>query len=223
MESLKDEAKSKVENLKEETKEKFEDIKSKAQGHGEMNDMLRQARVNFENLLKMSNVSKEALQDAKAVIFLSTVKSGLGISGIMGSGIMISRLSNKKDEWSGPIAISLTGLSVGLNAGYEKADSIIIIRDEKTLKQLAIQKQMQFSGDVAYAMGSTGHGSSYPLTTQKHDSTPIVVYSMAKGAYISLSLEGEYLKIKNDANEEFYKQKVNVEDILNGKAKVPKK
>jgi lipid-binding SYLF domain-containing protein len=192
------------------------------QGGFEMNDMLRQARTSFENLIKMEDAATtEILKEAKAVIFLSTVKSGLGISGVMGSGVMVTRSNDNDKEWSGPIAIGLTGISIGLNAGYEKADNIIIVRDEETLKQLSLQRQIQLSGDIAYAMGNTGHGSSYPLTTQKHENTPIVVYSIAKGAYISLSLEGEFLKIKNDVNEEYYKQKVNVDDILSNKVKVP--
>jgi len=223
-ENVEDETKSKMENLKEEAKDKFENIKNRFHGNLDMNTMLQQARMNFENLLKMEDgATKDTFKDAKAIIFLSTVKTGLGISGVMGSGIMITRLEdNDKEEWSGPIAIGLTGVSVGLNAGYEKADSIIVVRDERTLKLISIQSQIQLSGNVAYAMGNTGHGSTYPLTPQKHKNTPMVVYSMAKGAYVSLSLDGEYLKIRNDINEEFYNKKVNVDDIITGKTKGPK-
>jgi len=220
MENMKEESKSKMENMKEKTKETYQNIKNEITGKFDMNEMLNQARVNLENLLKMED-SKDILKDAKAIIFLSIMKSGLGISGVMGSGIMITRTGQNNQEWSGPVAVGLTGVSIGLNAGFEKADNIMIIRDEDTLKQLSMQRELQLSGDIAYVMGKGGYDSSVPLSRKEHEHTPVIAYSMTKGAYISLSLKGEMLKIRNDWHEEFYKQKVNTDDIISRKIKAP--
>jgi len=48
-------------------------------------------------------------------------------------------------------------------------------------------------------------------------------YSVAKGAYIGLSFEGQIIMVRHDCNEEYYGKKVEVQKILDGTIKPPKK
>lgn len=89
-------------------------------------------RINPE--LIISNKQFTTNRDAYGIVFLTEVKVGALAGGKMGTGIIITRIENKEDEWSAPIAIGTGGLSFGFQAGVSKVDHIIILPSPNHVK-----------------------------------------------------------------------------------------
>ena len=56
---------------------------------------------------------------------MTTLGLGLGVSGIVGSGIIIKRLPDGK--WSPPASIAALGAGYCLQAGARKTDTVIVL------------------------------------------------------------------------------------------------
>jgi len=157
------------------------------------------------------------LSEAKAIIFLTIVKGGVGLTSTFGTGIMIVRKSIGR--WSGPCAIALVGVDIGLNIGIEKSDHVIILRDKAAIHSFASKGQLKLGIDASIAVGSTGRSASAGLFVGDRGYATMISYSMAKGAYIGLSFEGQIITVRDDCNEQYYGKKVSANEILDGTAK----
>jgi lipid-binding SYLF domain-containing protein len=191
----------------------------------EMPGLIDQALFTLQEFLSPHLVVEEQipikiLSGAKAVVFLTVVKGGVGISGAVGTGMVIAR--NEKGKWSGPCAILLAGVDIGLNIGIEKSDHIIILRDEKAIRAFESVGQLKLGLDASIAAGPKGRDASIGVHVGDKGYAATVSYSMAKGVYLGLSLEGQIITIRNDCNEQYYGKQVEPGKILDGTVKAPK-
>jgi lipid-binding SYLF domain-containing protein len=186
--------------------------------------LLKQARFVFENFVdpKLSSEQRipfDQLGDVKGVMFLSVVKGGFGVGGLMGSGIIIARNPSWKFEWSAPAAIAIGGLQIGVHAGIEKTDHIIFIRDEEIITKF--RSGLRLGGDIGLCVGTLGRNANVGMTLNNKGVVTNVVYSMSKGIYLGFALEGAVITVRNDCNEGFLGQKSDISDILNGSLRGP--
>jgi len=165
-------------------------------------------------------IPTKILSGAKAVVFLTVYKGGIGISGVFGSGIIVAR--NDIGHWSGPCAIALIGVDIGLNIGLEKSNHIIILRDDSAIRAFASLGQLKLGVDASIAAGPIGRDTSASLSVGDKGYATMSSYSMAKGAYVGLSFEGQIIAVRNDCNEQYYRKKVPALEILDGSVKPPK-
>ncbi len=72
-------------------------------------------------------------------------------------------------------------------------------------------------------MGTKGRDASVAASVDSNVSrvTPTVSYSRSKGAYIGVSLEGQVIAVRDDANAAFYGEKATPVQILKGKVAAP--
>jgi len=190
-----------------------------------MEGLIEQAYLSLEEFLSPhlsveDQIPVKILSGAKAVVFLTVLKGGVGISGSVGTGIVIAQ--NKKGKWGGPCAILLAGIDIGLNIGIEKSDHIIILRDESAIRAFGSVGQLKLGLDVSIAAGPKGRDAEIGLSVGDKGYVTTASYSMAKGAYIGLSLEGQIITIRNDCNEQYYGKPVEAREILDGSIKAPK-
>jgi lipid-binding SYLF domain-containing protein len=232
-----------IDTLKDKSQETINNIKTTSQSTmDKVKETIFGAQANVEHRFDMSGLIEEAhstlkeflsphlaveeqiptkiLSGAKAVVFLTVVKGGVGVSGAVGTGIVIAR--NEKGKWSGPCAILLTGVDIGLNIGIEKSDHIIILRDDNAVRTFESIGQLKLGLDASIAAGPKGRDASIALSIGDKGYATTLSYSMAKGAYIGLSLEGQIITIRNDCNENYYGKKVDAGKILDGSIKAPK-
>jgi len=207
-------------------KEKFNETTSAISDsmNFDMQFLLQQALYSLENFTNPKlpvdqRIPNEVLNDAKGIMFLSVVKGGLGIGGMVGTGIIMARNPNWRTEWTSPCAIGLGGLQIGFNIGFEKTDHIIIIRDEDVVSKF--HSGIRLGGDISLSVGPLGRDTNVGLTVNEKGVIPNVSYSMSKGVYMGFALEGSVITIRNDCNEKFFGQKCDVLQILNGSVKVP--
>jgi len=165
-------------------------------------------------------IPSRLFKEAKAIIFLSVVKGAICIGATLGSGIILARNDNK---WSSPCAISLKGVQIGLNIGIERVSYILLLRDESAMKLFLGKEAWKIGTDLSVAAGPVGGDLNAELfVNDTLIMEPVHSYAMAKGAYIGVSLNSSLITVRDDWNEEFYGRKMNLSEILNNYANVPK-
>jgi len=232
IDSLKDKSQQTLDNIKETSQTTMDKVKETVLGihtnvenRFDMPGLIEQAYSTLQEFLSPhlsveEQIPAKILSGAKAVAFVTIVKGGVGISGSLGTGIVI--VKNEKGKWSGPCAIRLAGVDIGLNIGIEKSDHIIILRDDSAIKTFGNLGQLNLGLDVAIAVGPKGRDASIALSISDKGYSTSLSYSMAKGAYLGLSFEGQIITIRNDCNEQYYGKKVDAKEILDGSIKAPK-
>jgi lipid-binding SYLF domain-containing protein len=186
-----------------------------------MHGLIRQARYCLEeftqpDLSPEQKIPVQILNEAKGIVFLTALKGGIGVGGTFGTGIIIVRDKENSHQWNGPIAIALNGLQVGLNLGVQQSEHIIILRDDKDIETFISDGQFRFEGDASIALGTIGRDTNIALSVNDKGYISSASYSLTKGAYIGISMEGQALILQNDCNDEYFGINTNPADVFKG-------
>src|SRR5215471_4958340 len=114
----------------------------------------------IENMTSSNQVPSSVLRQAKCIAVIPRLtKAGLIVGGEHGSGVVSCRASS---GWSAPGFISMSGGSVGLQAGGEHQD-IILLMNEQGAQEL--RNGHWDLGAEAVAAGPTGSSAGRSETT----------------------------------------------------------
>jgi len=160
----------------------------------------------FQNDPQMSWI-RDHLGEAKAVMIAPAVrKAGLIIGGSGGRAVLLAR-DPVTGSWSGPAFYTIANASLGLQAGIEKSEVVMLVMTDKGLTSL-LGTQMKLGADASIAAGPVGAGAGHGITTD------VVSFSRAKGIYGGINLDGTVVKVSGERNHEYYGQAVTPTDIL---------
>tara|TARA_B100000929_G_scaffold130426_1_gene103251 strand:+ start:9606 stop:10301 length:696 start_codon:yes stop_codon:yes gene_type:complete len=174
-------------------------------------------------------IPKQILKDAKGIVILTIVKTGLIINGSIGTGIILIKQDNvsedntlqEEQKWSGPSAISICGLSIGLQLGLEKVDVIIVLNTDDAVQQFMKSNQVTLGGEASISVGPLGRDMEVALGLTTRGVEPMYSYSKSKGLYAGLSVEGKVLMLREACNYKFYDKIIPVRQILSNNVEVP--
>jgi hypothetical protein len=80
-------------------------------------------------------IPDKLLDEARAIVIVpDTIKAGLVIGGRRGHGVMA--IKNPDGTWSSPAFVSLTGGSIGFQAGVQSADVVLVFRSDRGLDSI---------------------------------------------------------------------------------------
>jgi len=151
---------------------------------------------------------RELLREAKAVLIMpQIIKGGLIIGGSGGSGVLLAR-DQKSGAWNGPAFYTIGGVSFGLLAGAQVAETIIVVRTERGLNRL-LNTGAKLGADLSVTAGPVGAGVGAGNII-----ADLVVLSRSKGLYGGLSLEGSLIDVRDSLNRAYYGKSVSPSDIL---------
>jgi lipid-binding SYLF domain-containing protein len=142
------------------------------------------------------------LREAAGVaVFPHVVKGGLLIDGRFGRGVLL--VHQPGGAWGRPVFVTLSGNGVGLQAGIESAEVVLVFRTGHSLEQVLKGKgQLKLGGDVAVAVGPVGvEAEAAPALLRKAE---VYSYTHDRGLFAGVSLEGDRLQVDGEANEAFY-------------------
>jgi lipid-binding SYLF domain-containing protein len=160
------------------------------------------------------------LCDASAVIIApDMLKGGFIVAGRHGHGVLLVR---QKGGWSDPIFVSLTGGSVGWQAGVATTDLFLVIRNGKSLERIIRGAgKLTLGADASVAAGPIGREAAAATDAQLR--AEILSYSRSRGFFAGVSLEGDTIQVDHPANDRYYgKRRIRVADIVEGKETPPK-
>jgi len=172
--------------------------------------LVDQSLVTLNNFVKQPDMEwlKKHLSDSKGVIIVpQLLKAGFIFGGSGGRGVVLVR-DPKTGKWSEPGFYSLGSVSFGLQIGAESSQVIIQIRTQRGLESL-YGTSFKLGGDTSVAVGPVGAGAAGRGVV-----ADLVSFSMAKGAYAGLSLDGSMVKVNDDFNKAYYGKAVRPVDIF---------
>ena len=109
---------------------------------------------------------------------------------------------NEANQWQSPLFITLTGGSVGFQAGVEATDFVLVFRTQKSVNGL-MQGKITIGVDAAAAAGPVGRQAS--AATDITLQAEILSYSRSRGLFAGVSIDGSALQIDHAAGQAFYR------------------
>jgi lipid-binding SYLF domain-containing protein len=147
-----------------------------------------------------SAIPDKLLDEARAIVVVpDSIKAGLVIGGRRGHGL----LSVKRPDgtWSNPSFVSLTGGSIGFQAGVQSSDIVLVFRSDRGLESI-VNGKFTLGADAGVAAGPVGRNAS--LSTDGQMKAEIWSWSRARGLFAGVALDGAVLSIDDAANEAVY-------------------
>lgn len=161
-------------------------------------------------------IPEEVLEHAKCIAVVPhMLKGGFVFGAENGRGVATCRSAN---GWSAPIFFAITGGSWGLQIGVEGVDLVMVIQNERGMKQLLASK-FQLGADASAAAGPVGRHASAD-TDWKMDAE-ILTYSRARGAFAGLTVSGASIRHDEDSTRAVYGHNVSNRRILQGDVTMP--
>lgn len=164
-------------------------------------------------------IPPKVIQNCVGLAIFTVMRTGLWVSGAAGSGVLIAR---KEDgSWSSPSGLLVHTLGVGVMAGIDIYDCVIVINNRSALDAFS-KVRVSLGGEVSLAAGPLGVGGMVESEVMG-DRTPVFSYVKSKGLYAGAQLDGTVIVERNDENRRFYGEELGVGEILRGGVeRVPK-
>ena len=170
---------------------------------------MRRIRLSTDLINKMA---KEQDADALADVIKSgkVTKAGLGIGGQTGEGVVFLRQSNGR--WTGPAFMGISGASIGFQIGVQSVGLVLVITNEQGLRAFTGGNSFKLGADVAIAAGPVGRDTS--AATDGRAKASIYSYSMSKGLFAGISIDGSVINQNRDANKAYWGRDISAANAL---------
>ena len=166
-------------------------------------------RMKREDILNM-----DLVKEAKGVVILNVTGFSIGIGGSGGDGILMAKTDK---GWSGPVAITTQGGTLGIDVGGQDNDIVILLMNNGAVSKWAAGEHFG-SSSASAVLGPKG-GAAVDATMKNRDFN---VYIWNKGAKLGVNFGRFDVDINNEGNANYYDRPlVSAKDILNSVAEVP--
>jgi lipid-binding SYLF domain-containing protein len=174
---------------------------------------VEKSKVSFDNFVAVKDLAgfRDLLKKAKGVFVSPRMLEGAFVFGASGgSGVFVVR-DPQTGGWNGPAFYTVGEVSFGFQVGAKDSQVIMLAMTERGVNAL-LSPSVKLGADISAAAGPVGAGASAATANISAD---IISYSLSKGLYGGLSLEGAVVGVRNQWNEAYYKKPgVTPTDIL---------
>ena len=187
-----------------------------ASGQEKQNEKIQKSnRVLIQFKQMKENIPSQLLQQAQGIVIIpNLINAGLGVGGKRGKGVALVR--NSDGSWSNPVFITLTGGSIGFQAGVQSIDLVLIFKNRETLEKIG-NGTFTLGGGAAVAAGPVGRSAS--ANTDFKFEAEVYSYSRSKGLFAGISLNGTSIDVDESANRDFYGSNASSSAIFSGSMK----
>lgn len=164
-------------------------------------ERIQKAANVFEDFTNMKeSIPVSMLEDSKGIVIIpKMINAGFGIGGKRGKGIAMVKLAS--GEWSDPVFVTITGGSIGFQAGVQAVDLVLLFKHKEALTN-AKNGDFTIGGDLSAAAGPVGRSTS-ANTDYKLDAE-VYSYSRSKGLFAGISINGSNIAFDKTANNTYY-------------------
>lgn len=164
----------------------------------------------FNNMKE--GIPHELLQISQGIIIIpKMINAGFVLAGKRGKGIAM--IKKEDGTWSDPLFVTLTGGSVGFQAGIQSIDLVLIFKHKETLENIG-DGTFTLGGDISATAGPVGRNST--ATTDYKFEAEVYSYSKSKGLFAGISLTGSAITVDEKANTAFYGEDVSASEVFDG-------
>jgi SH3 domain-containing YSC84-like protein 1 len=150
---------------------------------------------------------RDHVKDARALIIAPHVgRAGFIIGGSGGEAVVLAK-DKTSGKWGGPAFYNMGTASVGLLAGVDVAEIIVLVMTDKAVDGL-MSNNFKMGGDASVSAGPVGVGAAGTINAD------MVAFQRSKGVFGGLSLDGALLKPDEGANGAYYGKPASPADIL---------
>jgi len=147
-----------------------------------------------------SAIPDKLFDEAHAVIVVpDAMKVGLVVGGRRGRGLLSVKAAD--GTWSNPAFVTLTGGSIGFQAGVQSSDIVLVFRSDRGLESI-VNGKFTLGADAGVAAGPVGRNAS--AATDGEMKAEIWSWSRARGLFAGVALDGAVLAIDDAADEAVY-------------------
>src|SRR5215467_12326939 len=163
----------------------------------------------LQDMASSKQIPSSLLQQAKCIAVIPKLtKAGFIVGGKHGNGVVSCRTIS---GWSAPAFITITGGSIGLQAGAEQQDIVLLMNDQGAQELKSGHWDL---GAEAVAAGPTRSTGETETTGWK---APVLSYSNASGAFAGVDVGGSKLGADKDLIHNVYGESTSFEETLNGR------
>ncbi len=157
-------------------------------------------------------IPRDLLREAHAIAVVpDVIKAGLVIGGRHGNGLIA--VKTRDGTWSNPSFVSMTGGSLGFQAGVSSTDVILVFRTQRGVESI-VHGKFTLGADASAAAGPVGRSAQ--ASTDAQLKAEIYSYSRARGLFAGAALDGTAIRIDNEANQAVYGQGVTARRVFEG-------
>ena len=182
------------------------------QEYSKQQAMVEQAKLTFQKFVSDPNVGwgpTQAKNVSGIMIVPNLLRGAFIFGGAGGSGVFLAR-DEKTGKWSDPAFYTMGSASFGLQIGADASEMVLLVLTRKGMETF-LTTSFKLGGDVSVAAGPVGAGAKGATSLQTAD---ILSYSLAKGVFAGLSVEGAVVKTSNRSNEAYYGKGIRPADVL---------
>jgi len=165
-------------------------------------ETVRQATQTLSEIMTIpaSQIPGGLLAEAQGVAIVpSVIKIGF-IAGVRrGHGVVLVRGAD--GAWGLPQFLTLTGGSVGWQAGVQDTDVVLVFMTKRSIEGL-MRGKFTIGADAAVAAGPVGRNAA--AATDARLRAEILSYSRSRGLFAGIALDGTALEINPTAQTEYY-------------------
>ncbi len=161
-------------------------------------------------------IPMEVMGSAQCVAVVpSMLKGGFIFGGRYGRGVASCRTPK---GWSAPAFFTVKGGSFGFQIGGQAVDLIMLVMNEKGMRNL-LSSKFQVGADASAAAGPVGRHAEGDTDWKMR--AEILTYSRARGVFAGVSLNGAVVKQDKSSTREFYGRMVPFRTSLTGEIQSP--
>ncbi len=143
-------------------------------------------------------------------VFPGTRKDGVAVGGQRGGGVLSARIASTRG-WSAPAFITLTRVGVGVQAGAQADDIVLIIVNRRALQNV-VSRNTKMGPGTGVAPGPVGRDTS--VSTEAETRADIFGYTRSQGVFAGVGLNGASVRADRDANQRFYGRTLRTADVV---------
>ncbi len=155
-------------------------------------------------------IPKSLLKNAECIVVAKVKKGGFVVAIQAGKGLMTIR---KGYNWSNPSLITVSSASLGLQAGLESKDIVLVFTRNELAKDI-LKANLKLGAGLDLTIGPL----ATDVGTKEVFDKEIYYYSDGVGIFAGISLKGSSMASDDLANEGLYGKKVTSDDIFSGRA-----
>jgi lipid-binding SYLF domain-containing protein len=189
----------------------FQAVPAWANDRQESRQIVEKACMTLDNFMHDKNMGtfRSLLKDAKAVVIAPSYLKGAFVVGASG-GNAVAMVREKNGTWSEPAFYTIGGASFGLQIGAQSSQVILLAMTDRGANALT-DNSFKLGADVGVAAGPVGMGAQAASANLSAD---ILSFSLSKGLYGGISLDGAVVAVRGSLNDAYYGKKVTPTDIL---------
>lgn len=161
---------------------------------------------------KEKRIPNQLTANARCIaVFPSVIKGGLIVGGQHGKGLVSCRQKSGGFKSANPAVFSLSGGSIGLQAGAQKSSVILLFMTQQSVDAL-LNSKIKLGSQVSVTAGPSGYDRQIG-----HVPAPVVAYATSRnGLYAGVDLSGTKMSFNQSANTDLYGSSATARGVLLG-------